>query len=69
MRAVEPVHVGRVDRDGVAIHYEVFGSGETTLLMMGTFPVVDGRQWKAQVPYLSRHYRIVTVDALSLIHI
>src|SRR4051794_10621380 len=31
--------------------------------MMGTFPVVDGRQWKAQVPHLARHYRVVTVDA------
>jgi pimeloyl-ACP methyl ester carboxylesterase len=63
VRAREPDAVGEVDRDGVLIHYEVFGSGSTTLLMMGTFPVVDGRQWKAQVPYLSRHHRVVTVDA------
>src|SRR4051794_22463445 len=63
MRAREPDLVGEVDRDGVRIHYEVFGTGPTTLLMMGTFPVVDGRQWKAQVPYLARHYRVVTIDA------
>lgn len=63
MRAREPDVVGAVDRDGVRIHYDVFGTGPTTLLMMGTFPVVDGRQWKAQVPYLARHYRVVTVDA------
>ncbi len=29
---------------------------------MGTFPVVDGHQWKAQVPFLARHFRVVTVD-------
>jgi len=62
VRAVEPTHVGEVDRDGVRIHYEVFGSGATTLLMMGTFPVVDGHQWKAQVPFLARHFRVVTID-------
>ena len=62
MRAREPDQVGEVDSDGVPIHYEVFGSGPTTLLMMGTFPVVDGHQWKAQVPYLSRHFRVVTID-------
>jgi hypothetical protein len=50
VRACEPGLAAEVDRDGVRLHYEVFGSGPTTLLMMGTFPVVDGRQWKAQVP-------------------
>ncbi|WP_298514709.1 alpha/beta fold hydrolase [uncultured Nocardioides sp.] len=62
MRAREPDVVGEVDRDGVAIHYEVFGSGGPTLLLMGTFPVVDGHQWKGQVPFLSRHFRVVTID-------
>ncbi len=62
MRAREPDHVGDVDRDGVSIHYEVFGSGATTIVLMGTFPVVDGRQWKAQVPYLARHFRVITID-------
>ena len=62
MRAREPDRAGEVDRDGVAIHYEVFGSGEPTLLLMGTFPVVDGHQWKIQVPFLARHFRVVTYD-------
>lgn len=62
VRAREPDVSGEVDRDGVPIHYEVFGSGPTTVVLMGTFPVVDGRQWKAQVPYLARHVRVVTVD-------
>ncbi len=27
MRALEPMQSGFVDRDGVAIHYEVYGDG------------------------------------------
>jgi pimeloyl-ACP methyl ester carboxylesterase/UDP:flavonoid glycosyltransferase YjiC (YdhE family) len=63
MRARDPDESGFAVNDGIRIHYEVFGSGATTVLFMGTFPVVDGRQWKAQVPYLARHFRVVTVDA------
>ena len=62
MRAREPDEAGYAVRDGVRTYYEVFGAGPVTLLMMGTFPVVDGRQWKAQVPYLARHFRVVTWD-------
>ena len=62
MRAREPDRVGDLDRDGVNVHYEVFGDGPVTVMMLGCFPVVDGRQWKGQVPYLSRHFRVVTID-------
>jgi pimeloyl-ACP methyl ester carboxylesterase len=62
MRAREPDRTGYVTQDGVRTYYEVFGDGPLTMLMMGTFPVVDGRQWKAQVPYLARTYRVVTFD-------
>ncbi|PZS16190.1 MAG: alpha/beta hydrolase [Pseudonocardiales bacterium] len=63
MRAREPDDTGYAVVDGVRTYYEVFGTGPTTLLMMGTFPVVDGRQWKGQVPYLARHFRVVTWDS------
>ena len=33
MRAVEPVESGFVDRDGIPIHYEVYGDGEPTLYL------------------------------------
>jgi len=62
VRAREPDRVGDLDRDGVPVHYEVFGSGPATVMMLGCFPVVDGRQWKAQVPYLARHFQVVTID-------
>ncbi len=63
MRAREPDRTGWAVQEGVRTYWEEFGSGPVTVLLMGTFPVVDGRQWKGQVPYLARHYRVITVDA------
>jgi pimeloyl-ACP methyl ester carboxylesterase len=62
MRAREPDTEGYVDRDGVKLHYEVFGDGRPTLLLLPAWTVVHARFWKAQVPYLARHYRVVTYD-------
>jgi pimeloyl-ACP methyl ester carboxylesterase len=62
MRAREPDAEGYVDRNGVKLHYEVFGHGEPTLLLMPTWTIVHARFWKAQVPYLARHFRVVTYD-------
>ncbi len=62
MRAREPDEQGFVDRDGVRVAYESFGSGETTVVFPPVDTIVDARLWKAQVPYLSRHFRVVTVD-------
>ena len=62
MRAREPDADGFVDRDGVKLHWEVFGDGEPTLLLLPTWTVVHARFWKAQVPYLARHFRVVTYD-------
>ena len=62
MRAREPDADGLVDRDGVKLHYEVFGDGQPTLLLLPTWTVVHSRFWKAQVPYLARHFRVVTYD-------
>jgi pimeloyl-ACP methyl ester carboxylesterase len=62
MRAREPDADGFVDRDGVKLHYEVFGAGSPTLLLLPAWNVVNARFWKAQVPYLARHFRVVTYD-------
>ena len=53
---------GYVERDGVKIHYEVFGKGTTTILLLPTWTIVHKEFWKLQVPYLSRHHRVVTYD-------
>ena len=62
MRARLPDQDGYVERDGVKIFYEVFGDGEPTILLLPTWSIVHARHWKAQVPYLSRHFRVVTFD-------
>ena len=48
--------------DGVRIAWEEFGAGDPTLLLLPSAPIVHSRQWKGQVPYLSRSWRIVTYD-------
>jgi pimeloyl-ACP methyl ester carboxylesterase len=62
MRAREPDTEGFVDRDGVKLHYEVFGDGAPTLLLLPAWTIIHARSWKGQVPYLARHFRVVTYD-------
>jgi pimeloyl-ACP methyl ester carboxylesterase len=62
MRARDPDREGYVDHHGVKLGFEVFGDGKPTLLLMPTWTVIRSRYWKAQVPYLSRHFRVVTYD-------
>jgi pimeloyl-ACP methyl ester carboxylesterase/predicted glycosyltransferase len=62
MRACQPIREGYVERDGVKIFYEVFGAGETTVLLLPTWSIVHSRHWKMQIPYLSRHCRVITFD-------
>jgi pimeloyl-ACP methyl ester carboxylesterase len=63
MRARYPDVEGFVERDGVRIAYEVYGEGAPTILLVPTWHVVHSRLWKAQIPYLARHGRVVTFDA------
>jgi pimeloyl-ACP methyl ester carboxylesterase/predicted glycosyltransferase len=62
MRAREPDQSGYVERDGVKTYYEVFGDGAVTLLLLPAWSIVHSRLWKAQIPYLSRHYRVIAFD-------
>ena len=62
MRALEPHRSDHVVRDGVRIHFEVFGEGATTVLLLPAWSIVNSRSWKAQVAYLARRYRVVCFD-------
>jgi pimeloyl-ACP methyl ester carboxylesterase/predicted glycosyltransferase len=62
MRAREPDEQGHVVRDGVRVAYESFGDAETAVVFVPGDLIVHSRMWKAQVPYLSRHFRVVTID-------
>jgi pimeloyl-ACP methyl ester carboxylesterase/predicted glycosyltransferase len=61
-RARYPDETGHVERDGVNVYYEVYGSGEPTVLLLPTWSIVHSRHWKMQIPYLARHCRVVTFD-------
>jgi pimeloyl-ACP methyl ester carboxylesterase len=63
MRAKLPSLEGSVDRNGVKIHYEVYGEGPDTILFVPTWSLVHSRVYKAQIPYFSEHFRCVTYDA------
>jgi pimeloyl-ACP methyl ester carboxylesterase len=61
-RARYPDAEGYVERDGVRVFYEIYGDGPTTLLLFPTSPISHSRLWKAQIPYLARHVRVITFD-------
>ena len=61
-RARYPDAEGFVERDGVRSFYEVYGENEPTVLLLPTWSIVHSRVWKAQIPYLARHCRVVTFD-------
>jgi pimeloyl-ACP methyl ester carboxylesterase/predicted glycosyltransferase len=62
MRAREPDHEGVIERDGVRVGYDVYGAGEPAILLLTSWAIVHARQWKAQVPYLARRFRVIAVE-------
>jgi pimeloyl-ACP methyl ester carboxylesterase len=61
-RARYPHLTGYAERDRVRVFYEVYGSHEPTIFLLPTWSIVHSRLWKAQIPYLARHFRVVTFD-------
>lgn len=50
-----------LSKDSTPISYEVSGAGETTLVFVHGWSA-DSRYWRAQVPYFSKRYRVITLD-------
>jgi pimeloyl-ACP methyl ester carboxylesterase/predicted glycosyltransferase len=63
MRAKLPASDGYVERDGVKIHYEVYGQGSETMVFLPPWSIVHSRVYKAQLPYFSERFRCVAFDA------
>jgi pimeloyl-ACP methyl ester carboxylesterase len=61
-RARYPDDEGYVERDGVRVFYEVYGTGEPTVLFLPTWTIIHSRHWKLQLPYFARHGRAITFD-------
>jgi pimeloyl-ACP methyl ester carboxylesterase/predicted glycosyltransferase len=52
-----------VSRPDARIFYQVTGSGQRDVILVPPcYPIVYARTWKMQVPYLSRLFRVVTMD-------
>lgn len=68
MRATLPVRSGRVERDGVGVHWDLYdetGADSDTapaILLLPTWSIATSEHWKHQVPFLSRRRRVVTFD-------
>jgi pimeloyl-ACP methyl ester carboxylesterase/predicted glycosyltransferase len=61
-RARYPDESGYVERDGVRLYWEVYGSGEPTVFLMPTWSIIHSRHWKMQIAYLARHCRVLVMD-------
>jgi len=62
VRAIVADAEGSITRDGITIHYERYGSGTPTLLLLPPWSLVHSRHWKLQIPYLARHSTVLTFD-------
>jgi pimeloyl-ACP methyl ester carboxylesterase/predicted glycosyltransferase len=62
MRAMLPDRTGAVERDGVPIAFEVYENSGPTLFFVPPAPITHSRIYKAQIPFLARHCRVVTFD-------
>jgi len=57
-----PDDEGVVERDGVRVHWESYGHGSPAILLLPAWSIVHSRQWKAVIPYLARHLRVIAFD-------
>src|SRR6266849_3393558 len=62
MRAKLPDAADFIDRDGVKIHYGIYGDGPQTMVFLPPWTIVHSRVYKAQLPYFSERFRCITFD-------
>ena len=59
---VQPAREGIVGRDGVRIWYAIWGDSGPWLAFAPPFQIVHSQMLKGTVPYLSQHFRVITMD-------
>jgi pimeloyl-ACP methyl ester carboxylesterase/predicted glycosyltransferase len=61
-RARDPDATGFVERDGVRVFWERYGTADQALLLLPSWAIGHSRIWKAQIAYLARDFRVITFD-------
>jgi pimeloyl-ACP methyl ester carboxylesterase/predicted glycosyltransferase len=61
-RALPPRESGFAELGGVRVAYDVYGKSGKTIVFLPPWAIAHSRFWKFQVPYLARHFRVVTFD-------
>lgn len=62
MRATLPQTEGVATNGDAKLHYEIYGKGTQTIVFLPTWAIIHSRGWKAQIPYFSEHFRVITFD-------
>lgn len=52
-------------RSGQRIHWQEFGAGDRSLLLLPTWSIVHSDFWRWQVPYFAEFFRVITFDGLG----
>lgn len=58
----DAISEGFVDSAGAQLHYQVFGTGPETVLLLPTWSIVHSDFWRDQVAHLARARRVVAFD-------
>jgi pimeloyl-ACP methyl ester carboxylesterase len=62
-RARLPDSSGFVEDDaGVRVYYEVHGDSPDAVCLLQPWALVHMRSWRAALPYLARHFRVIAID-------
>jgi pimeloyl-ACP methyl ester carboxylesterase len=62
-RARYPDAEGFVEHgDGVRVFYEVYGDSPDVVCLLQPWAINHSRSWRAQIPYLARHFRVIAID-------
>lgn len=65
MRAIYPTSELTIERNHARIHIEVYDNDAPTIFLLPTWQILHARHWKLQIPYLARHFRVVTYDPVG----
>jgi len=62
-RARYPDEEGVVaDDHGVRVFFEVYGDSPDVVCLLPPWALLHSRVWRGQIPYLARHFRVITID-------